>query len=149
MKPCAENIVTFRLLYSGYVAACERFTNASKQRDTAAAFHPLFEALNWAVALDDRIRKHWAPEGKPLDWEWRKRVRGAELMPGLRWARNRVQHQWSDALVTSEGFQFPMMFPLVFYEWVWRPCHGVTRPRQATSRGTGRLRAVSGKASGP
>lgn len=121
MKPYAENIITFRVLHSGYVAAHARFARASKQGDGIAAFLPLFETLNWAVALEDRIRQHWAPEGKPLDWEWRERVSGGELMQGVRWARNGVHHRWSDALAPSEGFQFPITFPLAFFEWVWRP----------------------------
>jgi hypothetical protein len=121
VKPYTENIVTFRMLHSGYVAAAARFAAAAKQRDGDASFQPLFEALNWAVALDDRIRAHWAPEGKPLNWRWRERVPGAELVEGLRWVRNGVHHQWSDALVLSEGFQFPLTFGLVFFEWVWRP----------------------------
>jgi len=73
------------------------------------------------VALDDRIRAHWAPEGKPLNWGWRQRVRGAELVDGLRWVRNGVHHQWSDALVLDDGAQFPMTLPGVFFEWIWRP----------------------------
>lgn len=42
-------------------------------------------------------------------------------MRGLRWARNSVHHDWSDALVSTDGFHFPRRFPLVFFEWVWRP----------------------------
>lgn len=121
MKPYTENVVTFRMLHSGYLAASERFAAASKKRDAVASFHPLFEALNWAVALDDRVRAHWAPEGKPLNWSWRERVAGAEIVQGLRWARNGVHHQWSDALTPSEGFQFPMTFLPTFFEWVWHP----------------------------
>jgi hypothetical protein len=121
MKPYTENIVTFRALHAGYAEASARFTAASKQREELASFHPLFEALNWAVAMDDQVRKHWVPDGKPLNWEWRNRVAGAEAVQGLRWARNGVHHEWSDALVTSEGFQYPKTFPVVYFEWVWRP----------------------------
>ena len=121
MQPYRDNIVTFRMLHSGYVAAYERFAEAAKRRDQVGSFHGLFESLNWAVALDDRVRAHWAPEGKPLNWSWRVRVRGGEVLRGLRWARNGVHHQWSDALVPSEGLQFPVTFPLGFFEWVWRP----------------------------
>jgi hypothetical protein len=32
-----------------------------------------------------------------------------------------VHHQWSDALVVRDGFQFPLTFPFTFFEWVWRP----------------------------
>lgn len=42
-------------------------------------------------------------------------------MAGVRFARNRVHHQWSDALrLDDSGFTFPRTFPLVFFEWHWR-----------------------------
>jgi hypothetical protein len=64
---------------------------------------------------------HWAPDGKALDWKWRDRVPDAPVLAGVRWARNTVHHQWADALVIAEGFQFPVTFPMAFWEWVWRP----------------------------
>lgn len=135
MKPYADNIVTFRMLYEGYIAAYGRFVVAAKGRDAAKGFHPLFETLNWAVALDDRIGAHWAPEGKPLDWRWRERVSGAEVMKGVRWARNSVHHQWSDTLVQTKGARFPMTFPVVFFEWVWRPARELPDPGRPDSNG--------------
>jgi hypothetical protein len=54
----------------------------------------LFETLNWAVALDERVGTHWLPDGKPLGWKWRQRLgHGAEIMGGVRFARNSVHHQ--------------------------------------------------------
>ena len=70
MKPYAENIQTFAAMYAGYAAAMDRFHEASKKHDATATFFPLFEALNWAVALDERAAKHWTPAGEPLSWEW-------------------------------------------------------------------------------
>jgi hypothetical protein len=58
-------------------------------------YNGIFEALNWAVALDDRVGRHWVPDGGTLGWRWRERVgQGAEIM-GVRFARSSV-HQWSD-----------------------------------------------------
>lgn len=77
MKPYGTNIVTFRVLLAGYEQAVNRFGQVSRSRDPLQVFAPLFEALNWAVALDDEAREHYAPEGEPLDWGWRSRVLAA------------------------------------------------------------------------
>lgn len=130
-----NNIVTFQMLLAGYSGALGRFGAAARGRDEIATFLPLFEALNWAVALDDRCAAHWAPEGEPLGWRWRERVPGAEVMRGLRWARNGVHHQWSDALRLSEGSQFPARFPMVFHEWVWRPASELPALDRLDARG--------------
>lgn len=85
-------------LFAGYERARERFTTASQQHDAEGAFFALFEALEWAVALDDFIAECWWPDGHALGFDWRARISGADLMSGLRYARNRVHHQWADAL---------------------------------------------------
>ncbi|WP_207084979.1 hypothetical protein [Nocardioides sp. S5] len=128
MNPYDTNIVTYRTLLDGYEQALRRFTDASKGRNASDVFLPLFEALNWAVALDDQVRAHWAPEGIPLDWSWRTRVAGGDLVNAVRCAvnavrcaRNRVHHQWADALVLREGMSAPLTPPLVLHEWSWRP----------------------------
>ena len=108
-------------MFDGYARAVGRFRAAAKGRDEVEAFIPLFECLNWAVAVDDRTRVHWAPDGKPIGWAWRERVAGAEIMQGVRFARNSVHHQWSDALeLDDSGFQLPTTLPIGFFEWVWR-----------------------------
>ncbi len=109
------------LLLAGYAQAVARFESAAKGRDATTAFLPLFESLSWAVAVDERIAAHWAPEGKPLEWAWRDRVEGADVMAGVRFARNRVHHQWSDALrLDDRGFVLPVTLPTGFFEWCWR-----------------------------
>lgn len=117
---------TFATMFEGYRRALERFHAAVKGQDAVEAFIPLFEALNWAVALDERTAKLWAPDGKVLGWSWRERVPGAEVMAGVRFARNRAHHQWADALVLDEGHrQYPRSYPVVYFEWVWRPASGL------------------------
>jgi hypothetical protein len=114
VKPYKDEIVTFRMMLQGYEQAVERFQAATtRPLDPSSAFAPLFEALNWAVALDDRTGEHWQPAGgpKPLKWEWRAKVEFGGYVSGIRFARNRVHHQWSDA------FFLESVGPL---EWVWR-----------------------------
>lgn len=120
MEPYKDNIVTASMMLGGFESAFERFHDAVKGRDAETAFVGLFECLNWAVALDERVAQHWAPRGAVLGWHWRDEVPGAELLRGVRWSRNSVHHKWTDALrLTDGGARFPMTFPVVFHEWIW------------------------------
>jgi hypothetical protein len=120
MKPYDENIQTFAAMFAGYDQALSRLEVAVKEKEPTPAFIALFEALNWAVALDERARKRWTPEGKPLGFAWRERVKGAHLMQAVQFARNSIHHQWSDALELDEsGRAYPKTFPVVFFEWRW------------------------------
>lgn len=121
MLPYTDNVVTVGMLLRGYADAVARFEHAARDDDPVTTFAPLFEALNWSVALDDRIRIIWAPEGSPLDWAWRERVEGAEAVRGIRWARNAVHHQWADAIVLVLASNAPFQrYPAREHEWVWR-----------------------------
>jgi hypothetical protein len=121
MNPNDHNITTFEAMFTGHVDALHRFEAAAKAPDPVMTYVPLFEALNWAYALDDRTAKHFAPEGKPLGLQWRTRIPEADIMGGVRFARNSVHHQWSDALrLDTDGRQYPKAYPLVYFEWVWR-----------------------------
>jgi len=112
---------SYAAMLSGYEGARARFAEATSGDDPTKAFTALFEALNWAVALDERTAKSWAPDGQVLHWAWRSRVPDASIMGGVRYARNRIHHQWADALrLDHSWFQFPRTFPLRFAEWVWR-----------------------------
>ena len=119
----------------GYAVAVGRFRSAAAGRDAVAAYHPLFEALSWAASLDFRIAELRAPEGELLGEDWHMQFGGAEAVPGLRWARNTVHHDWANALrLDSKGRCYPRRYPLRYFEWVWRNtnelppntrCHGL------------------------
>lgn len=129
MKPYEEHISTFEAMFIGYANALNRFEAAAKTNDPVITFAPLFEALNWAVALDDRTAKHFAPEGKPLGRGWRKRIPNAEIMAGVRLVRNSVHHQWSDALrLATRGAHVPSRPSVGLFEWVWRPVDELPKP---------------------
>jgi hypothetical protein len=122
---------SYTAMFVGYERAFARFMDAAAGDDSTEAFIPLFEALNWAVALDERTKTSWAPDGEILGWAWRARIPQAELMAGVRFARNRIHHQWADALrLDRTGFQFPIAFPLRAAEWVWREVNGLPPGRQ-------------------
>jgi hypothetical protein len=51
------------------------------------------------------------------------RKRGRELVntvQGVRFARNRVHHQWADALQITSGRAYPRTYPKAYFEWRWR-----------------------------
>jgi hypothetical protein len=73
VKRYDENIQTFAAMFAGYDQALSRLQAAVKNTEPTPAFVALFEALNWAVALDDRAAEHWTPEGKVLGFGWRER----------------------------------------------------------------------------
>lgn len=137
MKPYDENIQTFAAMFDGYDQALTRLEWAAKGREPAPAFIALFEALNWAVALDDRAGKHFAPQGKALGFGWRDWPRGAHLMRAVGFARNSVHHQWSDALELDEhGLTPPMTPPAVWFEWCWRSLNDLPeRPSEKSAMG--------------
>jgi len=117
-----DNTVTFRVLLAGYRAAFGRLEDARLSKDAAATFMPLFETLHWLVALDDQADARLAPTGEPKRPKWWTDLTDGRHVQAVRHARNRVHHQWADALKLAEGgTTFPMTFPLVFHEWCWRP----------------------------
>jgi hypothetical protein len=117
-----ENIVTFESMMIGFTEALNRLDAVSG--DPILAYNALFESLNWAVALDERVGEHWVPDGEPLSWKWRARLGPeVELMSGVRFARNRIHHRWSDVIfasVTPSGG---------FRAWMWRPVEDIPEGR--------------------
>lgn len=119
VKPYADEIVTFSMMLLGYKRAVQRFHAATTEpARPSSAYVPLFEALNWAVALDDRTGGHWRPHGgeEPIKWKWRQEVPNGGYVDGIRFARNRIHHQWSDALLINDQGRSEAQA-----EWVWRP----------------------------
>lgn len=115
--------VGFSTLRSGFNQAARRFEDARLRTNREATYFALFESLNWAVALDEYVSENWFPDGVSLKWKWRDHVdgEGGEIVRGVRFARNRVHHQWADAVRCSTGgFQFPIVAPIVSHEWCWR-----------------------------
>jgi hypothetical protein len=64
--------------------------------DEQATFIPLFEALNWAASID----LYFLESGTPIE---------SDLLTALRFARNRVHHQWARALRRYDSPGVPMI----------------------------------------
>jgi hypothetical protein len=115
-----ESVPAF-LLLAGYEQACQRFYSAMNGTDSDATFIPLFEALSWAVSIDSRFQGWWeAAPTNPAKW-WSDGFIHGDTVKGVRFARNRVHHQWADALWLSGGAELPRLTPFILGEWRWRP----------------------------
>jgi len=95
-------VVDLWTLIRGFEQAYARWsrvdTPAAPQNET---FIPLFETLEWAAAVDERLARIWSPPDARVKYlEWSKDLRG------LRWARNRVRHDWAIALVELPRFRW-------------------------------------------
>jgi hypothetical protein len=146
VPPPSSEIVLSNMDNSAYA----RFHEAQGADDEMAAFHALFEALDWSHAIDDVIAHTWSPRGEVLGYAWRRDpvLSGANqlenLMSGLRYVRDRVHHRWADALVSRDvrgGLTFPMSFPAslgTVVRWVWRDLNELPTapnvPREAPGR---------------
>jgi hypothetical protein len=100
------------LLY-GFVRAVERFTRSGLSEESLAGPDDapdldrqvlaaewgtaVFEALNWSVTLDERLRHE-------LDGsDWTADLKGGGVVRALRYARNCVHHNWAAALDADLG----------------------------------------------
>lgn len=114
-----------------------------------AAAIPLFEALNWAVALDERLCKDWVPDGKARQpgWDWPVRLTNeadAEAVRGIRFIRNRIHHQWADALRLVKARS---RHPPRELEWTWVSATDLPEADPGHDRGRdGYERLLEGKA---
>ena len=122
--PYPEQTVTLRVLVRGYDEALLRFQAVVDSREPADAFLPLFEVLNWATAIHERCAADFAPDGlaKTPGRDWQQRMTGLDTMHGIAFVRNRVHHQWADAVESREAVEG-------WSTWFWRPIDDLPRGR--------------------
>lgn len=100
----------------GFTLARQRYEDYRPHRGVDEAFIPLSEALWWSMSIDEGF--------VALDGDDYRQARDADqdgrILRGIRYARNRTGHQRALILQRNEGLQFPVQFPLVFNELVWR-----------------------------
>lgn len=113
-------IQTYSAMFDGFAGASRRFLEGPG--DASSAYVALYEALNWAVALDARTAELWAPRGVDdmPGWRWREEIRGAEVLRGIRFARNAMHHDWAEVLELSGG-KFSPRPRTGSGVWIWRP----------------------------
>jgi hypothetical protein len=109
-------VVSLETLFDGFEQAFERWTRVQfATHDPITTFIPMFETLEWAACLDERLGWIWARPGESRLLEWSKDLRG------LRWARHRVRHDWAVAVRVVRSAELPGHYEgAPEYEWVWR-----------------------------
>ena len=110
--PYVGERVEIGVLLRGYRQAYHRYAAAADRHDAIEeTYFALFEALNWVIAIDDVIGKVWRPAGEAEKFAWRQRFPGAEVIDGVRLARNLLHHHWARAPRIE--------FALGRHGWVW------------------------------
>lgn len=99
-------------LLDGFKQSHQRFQVAKNNIDEKQMFITLFEALNWVVSIDDRLRD------RNSNWQDQFGKQG-ETVKAIRFARNRVHHQWAYILHIRDGVTLPVRLPTPLFDWVW------------------------------
>jgi hypothetical protein len=117
------------LMIRGFAQAKERYARAADVTGPEPAYFALFEALNWAVAVDDVVAEVWRPAGVHEGYNWRARIEGADILVAVRTARNLVHHHWARApqMVLHQGR----------HGWVWPDAASLPPPTTRFDSSTG------------
>ncbi len=97
-------------------------TSTRLSQDKNAALKNVGHILLWACALDEHLKKSIDQEAARGAYENILATHPVgEPIQGVRYARNRVAHQFIQCLYTTDGTEFPARFPIPFFEIRWRP----------------------------
>jgi hypothetical protein len=115
-------------LLAGYQQAYNRWMAGPRiDTDPDQAFFGIFEALNWAVVVDNRLKETLL--GWPGGYD------GRDYLIGFRYARNAVHHDWAEALwLDRRGAVLPAPLPSGCLSGAGN--RGSAPPAQAGSRST-------------
>ena len=99
--------------------ACEDLNRARQSPDTSNSFHALADALRWVVLLDSWFEKQLSGNYKNTA----QPAAVAATIPGLRYARNLVEHDddVTEVVVVEQGAKYPLRYPVVLHELKWKP----------------------------
>jgi len=119
---------SYLAMTEGFMGAADRLHDALLDwTNPNSTFIPLFETLNWLVAIDDRLRtdgQEWSPMA-------------LELLDAIRYVRGRVHHQWAEAFELRDDLRFDPVWlglastpdgltnvtsraPEIYTDWCWR-----------------------------
>lgn len=83
--------------------------------DPEVALKNVGYTILWACALDEFYQKTHS------DYEvTRKKASDSNVIAGIRYARNRAIHQFTQLLYITDGAEFPISFPITFFEIRWK-----------------------------
>lgn len=130
----ARHVINVDQLVIGFVGAHDRFRTAAGGNRPGDTLYPLFEALNWSVATDDRLTEDLRSTtgNVAADWTGKLRQRDRDLVVALRAARNVVHHRWETLIEGTWTGNNPRG------SWVWQPLgQHAQGPRGKPRRGSG------------
>lgn len=106
----SSGVVDVATLFAGFEQAFFRWQSVQHApQQPTQTFIPLFEVLEWAACIDERLGYiKWSPD-----------------LRGLRWARHRCRHDWAMVLEvrTREQLRLPANVDresVPEQEWAWR-----------------------------
>jgi hypothetical protein len=106
----STGVVRVTTLFEGFDQAFGRWQLVEHApQDPARTFIPLFEVLEWAACIHERLEY--------IDW--------SPYLRGLRWARHRSRHDWAMALEVRTREQLRLSpnverASVPYQEWAWR-----------------------------
>jgi hypothetical protein len=101
------------------------YANASRENQKGVALMHLSHAVFWTRALDERFEKDLASGYDTF----RKSHKLGPIIRGIRYARNRVVHQFPELFYVTDGSAaFPLEMPAMFFEYRWRPRASLPAP---------------------
>ena len=92
--------------------------------DSEIALKNVCHAVMWACSLDEYYQKAYSSGYE----SFRKTDSSSDSVLGIRYARNRSIHQFTQVLNISDGMQFPGTFPITFFEIKWKPISELPPP---------------------
>ncbi len=129
-------------LIEGFRRARQRFLEASSRGrlDGVETFIPLFEALNWAAAIEVKVREDAEEQGRQA---YDEESADGRLLAAIRFIRGRMHHRWAlahdprdipvatvrVALGSGVG-RSGVLPPAVVLEWYWLPPEHLARPHK-------------------
>jgi hypothetical protein len=117
---------TLAVALAGFEHAHERHRQIYGVGTPEEVFIPTAECVYWAAVIDEQLRM-WPGYEAAL-----ASLSGAELLPGIRYARNLKTHQLPLTLRRNEGLTFPITFPLTFSEVIWLAADELPDPDRQT-----------------
>jgi hypothetical protein len=108
----------YEYVVEGLDKAASRLEQSRLSREAVDSFIAVAECLLWLMVIDDRLYRL-----RGGAYQTRRATDGrGSAMPGMRHAWNLLKHaDLNDLVDVSEGAGFPMQFPLVWIELVWKP----------------------------
>lgn len=78
----------------------------------------------WACALDEFYKKSYPDNYDDVCAQDEK----FGIVAGIRYARNRAVHQFTQLLYIADGAMLPALLPMPFFEINWRPVSDLPKP---------------------